>query len=58
MESVPIDRVLQVLQDRYRKDDLLTVTHGKQHKYLGRTLDYSDIGKVKILMQDYTEKML
>jgi hypothetical protein len=36
----------------------LTVTRGKEHNYIGMTLDYREDGKVKILMIDYIQKML
>ena len=36
----------------------ITVHRGKVHDYLGMTLDYSEPGKVKVLMVDYLKKIL
>ena len=36
----------------------MTITWGKVHKYLGRTIDYSLPGKVIFSMIDYIGKML
>ena len=36
----------------------MTVSHGKTHKYLGMTLDYTTTGQVKITMFDYVEEIL
>ena len=33
-------------------------TRGKVHEYLGMTINFSDIGKVKITMYDYVDKMI
>jgi hypothetical protein len=53
-----VDSVLGLLGTRYGKEAPLTVTRGKEHDYLGMTLDYREDGKVKILMIDYIQKML
>jgi len=36
----------------------MTVSHGKTHKYLGMTLDYTTSGQVKVTMFDYIEEIL
>ena len=36
----------------------VTCTRGKEHTYLGMTLDFSRKGKVKIRMDDYVDRML
>jgi hypothetical protein len=53
-----VDNVLRLLETRYGKEAPPTITRGKEHDYLGMTLDYSVDGKVKILMIDYIQKML
>ena len=56
-ESV-IEGVLDQLNEEYGKEAPLVVTRGKVHEYLGMTLDYSEIGKCSIRMEDYIEEML
>ena len=53
-----VDSVLGLLETRYGKEAPLSITRGKIHDYLGMTLDFSEDGKVKILMVDYIQKML
>ena len=36
----------------------LTVKRGRKHEYLGMLLDYSQVGKVKIDMQEYINSIL
>ena len=36
----------------------MQVNRGKFHKYIGRTLDYTAVGQVKITMLDYTNELL
>eukprot|EP00957_Ditylum_brightwellii_P150130 11432675-Ditylum_brightwellii.AAC.1 len=36
----------------------MTVTCGKTHEYLGMKIDYTQPGKVKIIMDNYIDKML
>ena len=36
----------------------MAITWGKEHKYLGMTIDYSSPGKVIFSMIDYIGKML
>jgi hypothetical protein len=53
-----VESLLDLLNDEYGKINPLVTTHGKVHEYLRMTLDYSDDGKVKIIMKDYIKKML
>ena len=38
--------------------DTLTASQGDKHQYLGMDLDYSDHGKVKVSMEQFTKKIL
>jgi hypothetical protein len=48
-----VTAILALLEERYGRKAPLTITCGKEHDYLGMTLDYSKPGKVEILMNDY-----
>jgi hypothetical protein len=45
--------VLKMIDKRYSREVPITVMHGKVHDYLGMVLDYSEEGRVKILMTQY-----
>ena len=49
---------MSLLDGEYGKINPLVTTHGKVHEYLGMTLDYTEDGKVKIIMKDYIKNML
>ena len=54
---------IQILDKKYRyeacrKQAPLTVKRGCKHEYLGMLLDYSQVGKVKIDMQEYINTIL
>ena len=53
-----IDKVLTDINSRFGKETPITITKGKNHDYLGMTLDYSEAGKVKIKMDDFVERLL
>jgi hypothetical protein len=53
-----VTAVLKLFEERYGKEAPLTITRGKIHDYLGMTLDYSEKGKVKVLMINYIKNML
>jgi hypothetical protein len=54
-----VEDVLKFLNKRYGKEaPLVLVTRGKVHDYLGITIDFSEDGKVKIIMEDYIKDML
>jgi len=36
----------------------MMVSHGKSHKYIGMTLDYTTSGQVKVMMFDYIKEIL
>jgi hypothetical protein len=46
------------LQDKYGGLKAITATRGKQHNYLGMTLDYSMPKKLKVNMCKYIKHML
>ena len=53
-----VEKVLDMLNERYGKETPITINRGKVHDYLGMTLDYSEAGRVKIRMDDYIERVI
>jgi Reverse transcriptase (RNA-dependent DNA polymerase) len=53
-----IEDIVAKLNDEFGKFAPLTATYGDVHEYLGMTLDFSEPGKVKIIMEDYIKKVL
>jgi len=53
-----VTEVVNELQEEYRKEAPLTVSHGKKHDYLGMVIDYSRNGAVTITMFDFISNML
>jgi hypothetical protein len=53
-----VDGLLGRLNEKYGKEDPLTVTRGKIHEYLGMTIDFTITGMVSIRMDDYVEGIL
>jgi hypothetical protein len=47
-----------LLEQEFGKHAPLTICRGRIHEYLGMTLDFSEDGKVKILMIDYITSLL
>jgi hypothetical protein len=52
------EKIVDLLNDRYGSETLITVTRGDLHDYVRLTLDYSTEGKAGIRMEDYVESML
>jgi hypothetical protein len=52
-----VEGVLDLLNERYGKKKPLVTTRGKIHKYLGMTLDFSQDGKVLVIMKEYIQEM-
>ena len=50
-----VTEVVDWLRKQYGE---LRVTRGKVHDYLGMTLDYTEAGKVKVIMKDFTVAMI
>ena len=48
-----VTNIICWLNDKYGKVTPMVSTGGKIHEYLGMTIDFSDVGKVKITMYDY-----
>ena len=58
VEQDVLESIITKLSDRYGQDAPLTVQRGPIHKYLGMTIDYSEDGKVKFIMDDYVKGIL
>jgi len=58
VDKAVLDEVLAKLNERYGKEQPLTVSDGKIHDYLGMQLDYTTIGSVAITMYDFVEGLL
>jgi len=52
-----INELVSQLDSVFGTEAPLTAQRGFIHEYLGMTLDFSDDGKVKIIMDDYLEKL-
>jgi hypothetical protein len=53
-----LEDILDKLNQRFGKEQPLTVTRGTVHDYLGMKIDYSTDGKAIITMIDYIDNML
>ena len=53
-----VEDIIWLLNEKFRKESLLTTTRGKVLEYLGMMLDYMTKGKVKIFMYDHINKLL
>ena len=53
-----VTNIIRQLTDKNGKVTPMESTCGKIHEYLGMTIDFSDIGKVKITMYDYIDGMI
>jgi hypothetical protein len=53
-----LDEIIRRLREKYGQEAPLTVTRGKVHEYLGMTLDYGEVGKVKFIMDDYVKNLI
>ena len=51
-DSAVVTDIIWRLNEKYGKITPMISTCGKVHEYLGMTIDFSDIGKVKITMYD------
>ena len=46
VDPAVVSGVLSDIDTEYGKIEKMTITRGKEHKYLGMTIDYSSPGKV------------
>jgi hypothetical protein len=53
-----IEGVLDLLQEQHGKEAPLVINQGKSHDYLGMTLDFSEDGKVKVMVMDWIDDMI
>jgi hypothetical protein len=58
VEEPVVTDIIDKLSKEFGNEAPLTVRRGKVHEYLGMTLDYSKNGKVKIIMDEYINKIL
>jgi hypothetical protein len=58
VSSAVLDSIIDRLDEKYGNEAPLTVTRGTVHEYLGMTIDFSEEGKVKFIMNDYVENLL
>jgi uncharacterized protein (UPF0332 family) len=58
LDSSVIKDVVAKLNEEFGQFAPLTAEYGDVHDYLGMTLDFSEPGKVKIIMKDYIDKVL
>ena len=50
-----VTEVIKMIDGEFGKEDPVTVKRGKVHNFLGMKLDFSDVGKMKVIMDDYIE---
>jgi len=53
-----VTNFLKQLESIYGKTDPLTIQRGKQHEYLGMSIDFGKQGSVMITMYDYVKKLI
>jgi len=53
-----LEKIIKRLGEKYGKEVPLMVNQGRVHEYLGMTIDFSEKGKVKFIMNDYAENLL
>jgi hypothetical protein len=58
VDAKVVDGILDLLGERYGKEEPLTTTRGKVHDYLGMQIDFSVEGKVIIRMDEYIQEIL
>jgi hypothetical protein len=58
VDPAVVSQIIDLLSGEFGKEAPLTINRGKVHDYLGMTIDYSDNGKVKILMDNYIKSIL
>jgi len=58
VSNAVVEDILARLNDKYGREQPLSVTRGHVHDYLGMTLDYSTPGQVQFTMTDYIDNLL
>ena len=53
-----VNNIIRRLNGKYEKITPMISTCGKIQEYLGMTLDFTDTGKVKIIVYDYIDEMI
>ena len=57
-KNMALEDFAKLLNNEFGNETPIAASYGKQHEYLGMTLDYSKPGEVKILMSDYIKLIL
>jgi len=57
-KNMALEDFAKLLNNEFGNETPITASYGKQHEYLGMTLDYSKPGEVKILMSNYIKLIL
>jgi hypothetical protein len=58
VDPAVVSDIISLLSSEFGKESPLTINRGKVHDYLGMTIDYTQDGKVKIIMEDYIKNIL
>jgi hypothetical protein len=53
-----LEDISEKLNTKYGQKVPLTIHHREVHEYLGMTINYSEEGKVKFIMEDYIDGIL
>jgi len=53
-----VDWIVQKLDQKYSKEEPISVNHGKIHDYLGMTINFFVKGKVSFGMQNYVDQIV
>jgi len=52
-----VEKIVSHLNNRYGKEEPISVNRGKVHDYLGMQIDFSEPGKVKFIMIEYIKNI-
>ena len=58
VQSAVVNDILRFLEEQYGNLDLITTTKVKKNDYLGRLLDFSEKGKVRLTIPKHIQSIL